>query len=199
MRAIVLDLLALSRCRHITSSDEALSGEVFISSCWNAIERLYVEIISVRGKTYSDSNSDRYVIYVSKTAFDRFKESLLKLLYGSDDKYEQSLLRDIAQKIYSFYSKKLLEPFTHQGTCDLSGYHADEYCDLREALSKTINECNLYCAIVCVDKTFSYDDLVKLYYEQRDKEERDEVEIQETELARTKHNTRILMLAKSRS
>lgn len=160
-KPIVIDLLALSMCMHPSSRKPEALDEAYRklrnANCWNKAEDVLRRSTTSRYPT-------RSVIYVSKRSLKNLQKALLSLVDAASQYMERlKPLRVIIQSIILQAERYgVVKPVTHRDPCWYTGFHAEEYCELAEALRKTIDECNFKCAIVCLDKTFSYDHLTKI-------------------------------------
>lgn len=172
MRAFVFDLLTLCGCRHLDQKCVDIDNEIYKSDCLNQIRSAVSKSIRELGIGKSKSPQESAVIYISEKSYDRLiKSNVLKILakHNIESKSIQYVPWIILRDIHILITKShwSIELVKHHGDCELSGPHDVEYCDLREALSKALKSCNLQCGIICVDKTFSENDLLSLARELR--------------------------------
>lgn len=188
MKVLLLDLLALCGCRHFDHKCIDVNIEIYKSECWSIIQKTIIEF----ERKEKRGSQDRYVIYVSKTSYDQlFRSNLLRNQINTADSRSGAIfLRYILLHIKNLVEKSdgLIKLASYRGECDLSGYHSEEYCDLREALKDALRNRNLMCGIICIDKTFSDNNLEELKRELR-------AELGIHHLMET-HNARIVEIAK---
>lgn len=160
---IVLDLLALSGCKHPSGErpEEIARAieELNQYDCWRDVQRMLYKLLKwghCRGQTREIAF---YKVYVSRRSLRNLTEIVRKLTDIRERKEE------ILIKIRTLISMKkcgLLSEETYEGECKLTGFHAEEYCELESSLRKALSECSLRCCVLCVDKTFSEEHVLEI-------------------------------------
>lgn len=168
--AIVFDMLILSGCGHPDKSrieraskllDLIMHNNALHAKCMNEL----LNVLKECNKNYKARGGCR--VYVSKEAFENVVRKMLSQLKDSEHrcKYLENLNRLLTNMQVATRNNCIVK-YKRKNECDkFGGYHKIEYCELVEALTKTIKDSEFLCGIFCVNKTFSHEDLIKVIKE----------------------------------
>lgn len=152
--SIVFDLLVLSSCQH--PSADKLEGSERItkeleerSSCWRVLEEILRESGSRESAHRGSGGRSPRRVYVSSKSLKNLMRAVMECERRSNLLMKLRYIY-VAVGLYGPKQCAVESRRVKKEECDLSGHHAEEYCEVREALGR----CELLCDILCVGRTF---------------------------------------------
>lgn len=167
--SVVFDTLVLSSCGHprarrLGDSERIVSKLEKESPCWRVLEEILGEL-DQRGlaRCGPRGRSSRRV-YVSDKGLENLRDLMRAVMECGRRSGLLIKLRYIyvAMSLYGPRQCVVEVKRVRREECDLSGYHAEEYCEVKEALRETLERCELLCAILCSGETFDEDHVLRL-------------------------------------